>query len=239
MMHVPIIKIENLKKSFNNTHVLKGVNLDIYEGKVITIIGESGSGKSTLLRCINSLETYEEGNIYFKGQNIKEMNVNNLRSQIGMVFQQFNLFNNLNVLKNCTIGLIKVLKMPKQEAEKKALEMLTLVGMEKFINANVNSLSGGQKQMLSLSRALVQNNPLILVDEPSKGLAPVVVDKVVDALKEIKDHTTILLVEQNFAMASALGDRFYILDNGQTQLSGSMQELAQNEELKRKWLGIA
>src|SRR5690554_4039062 len=137
---VPIIKIENLKKSFNNNHVLKGVDLDIYEGKVITIIGESGSGKSTLLRCINLLETYDDGNIFFQGKNIKNLNINNLRTQIGMVFQQFNLFNNLNVLKNCTIGLTKVLKIPKNEAEKKAIEMLEVVGMERFIHANVNSL---------------------------------------------------------------------------------------------------
>jgi len=226
---VPIIKIENLKKSFNNTHVLKGVNLDIYEGKVITIIGESGSGKSTLLRCINSLETYEEGNIYFKGQNIKEMNVNNLRSQIGMVFQQFNLFNNLNVLKNCTIGLIKVLKMPKQEAEKKALEMLTLVGMEKFINANVNSLSGGQKQRVAIARALALNPSVMLFDEPTSALDPKNVNEVLQVISKLAEKgMTMIIVTHEMKFARNVSDQVVFMDEGIIGEIGTPEQIFEN-----------
>ena len=149
-----ILQIKNLYKKFNNLEVLKGINLDIYKGEVVTIIGSSGSGKSTLLRCINQLEEIDEGEIIYKDININEINtnINEIRQKIGMVFQSFNLFENMNVLKNCTISQTKVLKRNKKEAEKIAINYLEQVGMKDFIYYDTKKLSGGQKQRVAIAR---------------------------------------------------------------------------------------
>ncbi|MBO7086034.1 MAG: amino acid ABC transporter ATP-binding protein, partial [Bacilli bacterium] len=167
-----ILEIKNLKKKFDNQEVLKNVSLTVDKGEVICVLGSSGSGKSTLLRCINLLNNYDDGEILFNGENILDANVNELRSKIGMVFQSFNLFNNLNVLKNCMVGQTKVLKKTKEEARAKALQTLELVGMSDFTNKNVKQLSGGQKQRVAIARSLCMEPDIILFDEPTSALDP-------------------------------------------------------------------
>ena len=169
-----ILKIENLSKSFGDVEVLKNINLAFNNGTVTTIIGPSGSGKSTLLRCINQLETVSRGRILFNNQDITlpSTNLNIVRSEIGMVFQSFNLFNNLTVLENCTIGQTKVLKIAKDVAIKKAKLYLKKVGMLDFEHRKVNTLSGGQKQRVAIARTLAMNPKIILFDEPTSSLDP-------------------------------------------------------------------
>lgn len=231
-----IIKITNLKKSFNNNHVLKGVDLEVNEGEVISIIGESGSGKSTFLRCINLLENYDDGMIYFQGEDIKTININKLRTHIGMVFQQFNLFNNMNVLKNCTIGLTKVLNIPKKEANKKALEMLEIVGMERFINANVNSLSGGQKQRVAIARALALNPSVMLFDEPTSALDPKNVNEVLTVISELaKKGMTMIIVTHEMRFARNVSNKVVFMDEGKIGEIGTPDQIfdhPQNPNLK-------
>lgn len=232
-----IIRIENLKKSFNNNHVLKGVNLNINEGEVVAIIGESGSGKSTLLRCINLLETYDDGTIYFRDENIKDIDINKLRTQIGMVFQQFNLFHNLNVLKNCTIGLIKVLKMSKQKAKQKAMQMLEIVGMERFINANVDDLSGGQKQRVAIARALTLNPSVMLFDEPTSALDPKNVNEVLQVISNLAQNgMTMIIVTHEMKFAKNVADKIVFMDEGINSEIGTPDEVfnnPQNPNLKK------
>lgn len=231
-----IIKITNLKKSFNNNHVLKGVDLEVNEGEVISIIGESGSGKSTFLRCINLLENYDDGMIYFQGEDIKTININKLRTHIGMVFQQFNLFNNMNVLKNCTIGLSKVLNIPKKEANKKALEMLEIVGMERFVNANVNSLSGGQKQRVAIARALALNPSVMLFDEPTSALDPKNVNEVLTVISELaKKGMTMIIVTHEMRFARNVSNKVVFMDEGKIGEIGTPDQIfdhPQNPNLK-------
>lgn len=231
-----IIKITNLKKSFNNNHVLKGVDLEVNEGEVISIIGESGSGKSTFLRCINLLENYDDGMIYFQGEDIKTININKLRTHIGMVFQQFNLFNNMNVLKNCTIGLTKVLNIPQKEAYKKALEMLEIVGMERFINANVNSLSGGQKQRVAIARALALNPSVMLFDEPTSALDPKNVNEVLTVISELaKKGMTMIIVTHEMRFARNVSNKVVFMDEGKIGEIGTPDQIfdhPQNPNLK-------
>lgn len=232
-----LLKVEQIETYIDQHHILQGVSLEVPAGQVTVLLGRNGAGKTTTLRTIMGMTPPAKGQIIFKGEAIHQLPTYAIAQKgIGYVPEDQGIFADLTVEENIKVA------MHKEDVETKERLAWTLdlfPDLKSFWDRKAGNLSGGQKQMLSLTRALVQKNSLILVDEPSKGLAPVVVDKVVDALKEIKDHTTILLVEQNFAMASALGDRFYILDNGQTQLRGSMHELAQNEELKRKWLGIA
>lgn len=231
-----IIKITSLKKSFNNNHVLKGVDLEVNEGEVISIIGESGSGKSTFLRCINLLENYDDGMIYFQGEDIKTININKLRTHIGMVFQQFNLFNNMNVLKNCTIGLTKVLNIPKKEAYKKALEMLEIVGMERFVNANVNSLSGGQKQRVAIARALALNPSVMLFDEPTSALDPKNVNEVLTVISELaKKGMTMIIVTHEMRFARNVSNKVVFMDEGKIGEIGTPDQIfdhPQNPNLK-------
>ena len=168
----PLIRVEGLRKSFGSLEVLKGIDLAVNPGEVVTIIGASGSGKSTFLRCLNLLETPDAGHIWFHGQDLtaERCNINKLREDIGMVFQGFNLFNNMDVLDNCTLAPVTLKKMSKAEAEKVALEHLASVGLEKFAHAAVGRLSGGQKQRVAVASAIASERPLILFDEPTSGL---------------------------------------------------------------------
>jgi ABC-type polar amino acid transport system, ATPase component len=170
----PILKIENLRKSFGNLEVLKGINLEVYPGEVVCIIGASGSGKSTLLRCINLLEEADSGSILFEGNNLMDLDVdiNKLRQHIGMVFQSFNLFNNKNVLDNCTYAPITVKHEKKADAEARAIENLKAVGLEQFIHSDSRKLSGGQKQRVAIARALCMQPDIMLFDEPTSALDP-------------------------------------------------------------------
>ena len=169
-----LLKVEHLVKSFGTNNVLKDIDFSVNKGDVISIIGSSGSGKSTLLRCINMLEDATGGNIYFHGKNVLkgEVNEDNYRTKVGMVFQSFNLFNNLDVLENCIVGQTCVLKRKKDEAKQIALEYLSKVGMSQYINAKPRQLSGGQKQRVAIARALAMSPEILLFDEPTSALDP-------------------------------------------------------------------
>ncbi|WOO87774.1 amino acid ABC transporter ATP-binding protein [Mollicutes bacterium LVI A0039] len=212
-----MIKVENIKKYFGNKMVLDDINLEIEDGKVVTIIGPSGSGKSTLLRCMNLLEEPTSGEVYVDGQAIigGDVNINLVRSQMGMVFQHFNLFENLNVLENCVLAQIKVLKKSKQEAEQTALEYLANVGLSEFKNTKVSSLSGGQKQRVAIARALCMNPKYMLFDEPTSALDPEVVGDVLEVIKDLaKSGMTMVVVTHEMGFAKEVSDRVIFMDKG-------------------------
>lgn len=224
----PLIRIEKLNKSFHNNQVLKNIDLNIYEGEVVCIIGASGSGKSTLLRCINLLEEPDSGNIYFEDQNIldSQFNLNKLRTKIGMVFQSFNLFNNYNVLDNCLIGPTKVLGLSKKDAKEKAIYYLTKVGLENFIHQDVNRLSGGQKQRVAIARALTMEPRVMLFDEPTSALDPEMVGEVLSVMREVaKSRMTMVVVTHEMDFAREVATRVIYMDDGQTIEEGTPEQI--------------
>ena len=198
-----IFEIENLEKSFGDNEVLKDINFKVKKGEVVSIIGSSGSGKSTLLRCINLLEEPNGGKIKYHGENIlDDVSINNYRTKVGMVFQSFNLFNNMSVLENCVIGQVKVLKKSRQEAVKLAEEFLQKVGMYPFKNAKPTSLSGGQKQRVAIARSLAMNPEVLLFDEPTSALDPEMVNEVLNVMRDLAEEGLTMLVvthEMGFA----------------------------------------
>ena len=200
----PVIELKNVTKSFGDHEVLKGVNLKVNSGEVVSVIGASGSGKSTMLRCINLLERPDGGDILFNGESIfgQDVNIAGYRTKVGMVFQSFNLFENMNVLKNCTIGQIKVLKRDKKEAEEIALKYLEKVGMSAFVNARPSQLSGGQKQRVAIARALAMEPEVLLFDEPTSALDPEMVGEVLLVMKRLAESGLTMIVvthEMQFA----------------------------------------
>lgn len=212
-----IIKIDHLEKSFGKLQVLRDICLDIHKGEVVTIIGSSGSGKSTLLRCINLLERPNTGSIYFHENNIldSKMDINQYRSRVGMVFQSFNLFNNLTVLDNCIIGQTKVLKRNKEEAKEIALKYLEKVGMLQFANSSSTQLSGGQKQRVAIARALCMNPEVLLFDEPTSALDPEMVGGILDIMKELaQEGLTMAVVTHEMSFAKNVSDRVVYMENG-------------------------
>ena len=223
-----VIKIEHLQKHFGKLQVLNDINFQITKGQVVTIIGSSGSGKSTMLRCINLLEVPDGGKIYYEGKDILggDLDVTKYRSKVCMVFQSFNLFNNKNVLDNCTIGQIKVLKRSKAEAEKIAMEHLKTVGMESFAHAASTTLSGGQKQRVAIARALCMNPDVILFDEPTSALDPEMVGGVLDVMKDLaKKGMTMVVVTHEMQFAREVSDYVVFIDQG------VIAEAAEPEEL--------
>ena len=222
-----IIKINNLKKSFGNLSVLKNIDFHVDKGEVITIIGSSGSGKSTLLRCINLLETPDDGEILYHGKDILkgEININVHRTHVGMVFQSFNLFNNKNVLENCMIGQVKVLKRSKEEAKQKALYYLEKVGMLEFANAGSTQLSGGQKQRVAIARALCMEPEVLLFDEPTSALDPEMVGGILDVMKQLaKEGLTMIVVTHEMAFAKDVSTRVIFMDKGVIAEEGTPTE---------------
>lgn len=213
-----ILSINHLAKSFsNNTIVLKDISFDVKKGECITIIGSSGSGKSTLLRCINLLESPDSGSILLNGVNIldKNINQNKVRSKLAMVFQSFNLFNNMNVLDNCVIGQVKVLKRNKKEAIEIATKNLEKVGLSDRINFKIQNLSGGQKQRVAIARALSMNPDIILFDEPTSALDPEMVNEVLKVIKELaSQHITMVIVTHEMRFAKEVSDRIIFMDKG-------------------------
>ena len=203
-----IIQVQHLKKRFKQLEVLHDINFDIHKGEVVTIIGSSGSGKSTLLRCINLLERLDDGHILYHNQDIldRHFNVNQYRSKVGMVFQGFNLFNNLTVLENCMIGQIKVLKRNKEEAKQMAFKYLEKVGMSAFANKSSVQLSGGQKQRVAIARAFCMSPEVLLFDEPTSALDPISTLKIEELLMELKEKYTIAIVTHNMQQASRIAD---------------------------------
>ena len=236
-----LIEIENVKKTFGKNEVLKGITFNVRKGEVISIIGSSGSGKSTLLRCINKLESADDGKILYKGVDIlnAKTDINKLRQSIGMVFQSFNLFNNKNVIDNCTLAPRKLKKMKKPIAERIAIENLTRVGMQDFKEKRVQTLSGGQKQRVAIARTLCMNPDVILFDEPTSALDPEMVGEVLDVMKQLaQSGMTMIVVTHEMGFAKDVSDRVIFMDKGVIAEEGSPIEIFNNpkEERTREFL---
>lgn len=231
-----IVQINNLSKTFGQNSVLKNINFEVGKGEVVAIIGSSGSGKSTLLRCINLFEKPDGGDIIIDGESVLNGNVKPtvLRTKIGMVFQSFNLFDNMTVLKNCTIGQTKVLKKSKQEATEAALKYLKTVGMEKYINARPSQLSGGQKQRVAIARALSMNPEIILFDEPTSALDPEMVGEVLSVMTSLaKSGLTMVVVTHEMAFARDVATRVLFMDNGVIAEEGTPEQIFTNPKEER------
>lgn len=226
-----MIKVENLHKYFGELEVLKGVNNEIHQGEVVCVIGPSGSGKSTFLRCLNLLEIPTKGEITIDGipamENLK--NIDSLRTRVGMVFQQFNLFPNMTVLKNITLGPIKVLKKSPEEAEKTALSLLERVGLADKVDAYPSRLSGGQKQRVAIARALAMNPEIMLFDEPTSALDPEMVGEVLEVIKQLaRDGMTMVVVTHEMGFAREVSSRVLYMDQGIVYEEGPPEQLFSN-----------
>jgi ABC-type polar amino acid transport system ATPase subunit len=229
-----IIKIENLVKRFGKLEVLKGINLLVKKGETIVIIGPSGGGKSTLLRCINKLEEYQGGKIYLDGVDIDEYDVNQLRTRIGMVFQQFNLFPHMNVLENLILAPTKVKKMPREQAIEKAKALLSRVGLLDKIDAYPEQLSGGQKQRVAIARALMMDPEIMLFDEPTSALDPELVGEVLDVMKDLaRSGMTMLVVTHEMGFARDVADRIVFISQGVVEEEGPPEEILRNPKKPR------
>ncbi len=212
-----ILRVENLSKSFNKLKVLDNITTEFKRGEVVAVIGPSGSGKSTFLRCLNLLEEPTEGKIFFEDVDItdKKTDINKQREKIGMVFQQFNLFNNMNILKNITISLTQLKKMSKEEAEEAARILLKRVGLEDKETAFPSQLSGGQKQRIAIIRALAMNPHVMLFDEPTSALDPEMVGEVLDVMTDLaKEGMTMIIVTHEMGFAKEVADRVIFINEG-------------------------
>ena len=230
-----IFEIENLEKSFGANEVLKDINFKVKKGEVVSIIGSSGSGKSTLLRCINLLEEPDGGKIKYHGENIlDDVSINNYRTKVGMVFQSFNLFNNMRVLENCVIGQVKVLKKSREEAVKVAEEFLKKVGMYPFKDAKPTSLSGGQKQRVAIARSLSMNPEVLLFDEPTSALDPEMVNEVLNVMRDLAEEgLTMLVVTHEMGFARDVSNRVLFMDKGVIAEDEDSKEFFRNPKTKR------
>ena len=235
MANEPVIQIKNLKKSFGTREVLKDINFDVHKGEVVCIIGSSGAGKSTLLRCINLLETPTAGSILYHGENILSTGkTHKYCAKVGMVFQQFNLFNNLNVLENCVVGQLKVLKRSRAEAEERAKRYLEQVGMLQYINARPRQLSGGQKQRVAIARALSMEPDALLFDEPTSALDPEMVGEVLKVMKSLAETgLTMLVVTHEMGFARDISDRIVFMDGGIILEDGTPDEIFNHPKHER------
>ena len=241
-MTEPIIRLSGVKKSFGTHEVLKGIDLTVNKGEVVSIIGASGSGKSTMLRCVNLLERPTAGEIDYCGQNIlaPTFDLRRYRAKVGMVFQQFNLFNNMNVLSNCVIGQRKVLGRTQEEAEKIARGYLAKVGMEAFVNARPKQLSGGQKQRVSIAGVLAMHPKCIVLDEPTAMLDPNGRKDVIRAARALNDveNVTIILIT-HYMEEVIYADRVFVMDEGKVVMQGTPREIfSQVERLKHLRLDV-
>ncbi|NLL66791.1 MAG: amino acid ABC transporter ATP-binding protein [Clostridiaceae bacterium] len=231
-----VIEIQHLSKSFGDNEVLKDIDFSVKKGEVVCIIGSSGSGKSTLLRCVNLLEKPCGGQIIYKGENILDDNhdIYAYRTKLGMVFQQFNLFNNHNVLGNCIVGQMKVLKRSREEATEVAMKYLKVVGMDQYINAKPKQLSGGQKQRVAIARALSMEPDVMLFDEPTSALDPEMVGEVLKVMKELAElGLTMLVVTHEMGFAKDVADRVVFMDQGVIVEEGSPEQVLNNPTQER------
>lgn len=214
---MPILKVNNLEKKFGENLVLKDINFEVNKNEVVSIIGSSGSGKSTLLRCLNLLERPTSGEIYYMDKNIldEHFDERHYRSEVGMVFQNFNLFENKNVLENCTLGQEKVLKRSKKDAQDLAMKYLTDVGMDRFKDSKASQLSGGQKQRVAIARALCINPKVLLFDEPTSALDPEMVGEVLEVMTKLaKSGITMIVVTHEMDFARDVSTRVLFMDKG-------------------------
>lgn len=231
-----IIQVKDLKKNFGSLEVLKTINLEIEHGEAVVVIGPSGSGKSTLLRCLNLLEEPTAGDILFHGESIlsKEMNIDKYREKIGMVFQLFNLFENLSVLDNVTIGLRKIKNMPKIEAYNRGMDLLKSVGLESKANVYPSKLSGGQKQRVAIARTLAMDPEVILFDEVTSALDPEMVGEVLKIMRQLViDGMTMIVVTHEMGFAREVGSRLIFMDEGYIVEEGSPRDVIVNPQHKR------
>lgn len=236
MIKEPILKIVDLKKNFGDLEVLKGLNQEIHEGEVVTIVGPSGCGKSTFLRCMNLLEQPTSGHIYFDGVDLmsKEVNVTEHRRRIGMVFQHFNVFPHLTVLENITIAPVTNKMMTQEEAEKKARVLLERVGLADKANEFPTKLSGGQKQRLAIVRTMAMEPEIILFDEPTSALDPEMVMEVLDVIKELADSgMTIVIVTHEMGFAREVSDRVLFMWDGVITEEGTVEEVFDHTKTER------
>lgn len=231
-----IIKVNNLEKKFGQNLVLKDINMEVQKGEVVTIIGSSGSGKSTLLRCLNLLEEPTSGEILYKSENIldKKFDLRAYRTKVGMVFQNFNLFENKTVLQNCTLSQEKVLKISKNDAEEKAKKFLQLVGMDQYINAKPSQISGGQKQRVAIARALCMDPEVLLFDEPTSALDPEMVGEVLEVMTKLaKKGITMIVVTHEMDFAREVSTRVLFMNEGIILEEGSPEEIFTNPKNQR------
>lgn len=231
-----LIKVDNLCKSFDNVDVLKGINAEIHKGDVMVVIGASGSGKSTFLRCLNRLEEPTGGKIFFEGTDITDpsVNINIHRQKMGMVFQQFNLFPHMTVMKNLTLGPIKLLKKSKADAEKRAMELLERVGLADRATAYPSQLSGGQKQRIAIVRALCMDPDVMLFDEPTSALDPEMVGEVLEVMKQLaKEGMTMVVVTHEMGFAREVGTNVVFVDDGIIVEQGEPREFFENPKNQR------
>ena len=223
-----ILEVKHLSKSFGKHEVLKDIDFSVEKGDVISIIGASGSGKSTLLRCINLLETADSGEILYHGENVLDRKVKaaSYRSKVGMVFQSFNLFNNMTVLDNCIVGQVKVLKRNKEEAKAESMKFLEKVGMAPYINAKPRQLSGGQKQRVAIARAMAMNPEVLLFDEPTSALDPEMVGEVLNVMRSLATTgMTMLVVTHEMEFARDVSNKIVYMNKGVICEQGSPKEI--------------
>ncbi len=231
-----MIKVTDLHKAFGELEVLKGINAEVKEKEVVCVIGPSGSGKSTFLRCLNLLEQVTSGEVMIDGENLTDpkININKLRSQVGMVFQHFNLFPHKTVLQNVTLGPLKVKDMSKEEADDLAHSLLEKVGLSDKADVYPGSLSGGQKQRVAIARSLAMNPKVMLFDEPTSALDPELVGGVLEAMKDLaKEGMTMVVVTHEMGFAREMGDRVIFMDDGKIMEEGSPQDLFDNPQHPR------
>ena len=232
-----ILKVEEVQTFIGQHHILQGISFESKADAVTVLIGRNGAGKSTALRTVIGLLPPSEGKILFKGEEIQKKKPYEIaRMGIGFVPENMGIFAGLTVEENMRVAMLVEDEETIQRLER-TLDMFA--DLRKFWKGKAGNLSGGQKQMLAIARAIVNDTSLLLIDEPSKGLAPIIVDAVIAAINQIKDHSAVVLVEQNFYMASSVGDYFYIMDDGMVVHSGVMEELVRDEGLKSKYLGIS
>ena len=232
----PVIRVEGLRKSFDGNVVLRDIELSVMPGQVVTIIGASGSGKSTPLRCLNLLEPPDAGHVWFHGADLAadHVNVNKLREKIGMVFQGFNLFNNMNVLDNCTLAPVTLKKMSKDKAEQTAMHHLEAVGLADFARADVTRLSGGQKQRVAIARALCMQPDLMLFDEPTSALDPEISGEVLSVMRDLAaGGMTMVVVTHEMAFARNVSDELVFMDKGVIAEASSPDEMFTAPKLPR------
>ena len=232
----PIIEVKDLKKSFGTLQVLKGINAEVQKGEVVVVIGPSGSGKSTFLRCLNLLETPTGGSIFVDGVEITDpkCDINLHRQKMGMVFQHFNLFNNMTILRNMTLAPMTLLKKSKEDAEAQALALLRRVGLEDKANAYPSQLSGGQKQRIAIVRALCMDPEVMLFDEPTSALDPEMVGEVLDVMKELaQDGMTMVVVTHEMGFAREVGSRVLFMDEGVIMEENEPHEFFANPKCER------
>ena len=235
-MSEKVIELVHLQKQFGENTVLRDINLSVSKGEVLSIIGASGSGKSTMLRCINLLETPTSGQILYHGKDITghDMNLSQYRAKVGMVFQSFNLFNNMTALNNCITGQVSVLKRSREEAETIAMKYLERVGMAPYINARPSQLSRGQKQRVAIARALAMEPEALLFDEPTSALDPEMVGEVLDVMKELANEgMTMVDVTHEMGFAREVGNRVLFMADGKLVEEGTPEDIFENPQSER------